>query len=300
VSDPISVLINGDRVVEGTELFSFNLSNPSGASLANTQGFGYIEEDEPNVWIDYYASQPEGNTGTSNLTFKVHLSSAYDLPVTVDYRTLDGSALAGSDYVGATGTLTIPINTTEAPLTVQIKGDTLQEFDEYFSVELYNASGAGLSGSFDNGYILDDDTPPKIYIDDASIYEGNSGTQTMTFTVRLSNPSGTAVSVNYATANGTAKTSDNDFVAKSGRIDFAPGETSKTVTISVKGDTRKESNETFLVKLSSPSGATIGDSQATGTIYNDDGGGKKGRANSQAAWFDAALEDLMFGPKKRR
>src|SRR5262245_37827859 len=130
MSDPITVLINGDRDVEGTELFSINLSNPSGATLSSTQGFGYIEEDEPYVWIDYYASQPEGNTGNSNMTFKVHLSKAYDLPVTVNYQTHDGSAVDGSDYVATTSTVTIPANTTEVPLVVQVKGDTLPESDE--------------------------------------------------------------------------------------------------------------------------------------------------------------------------
>ena len=106
--------------------------------------------------------------------------------------------------------------------------------------------------------------PLAIYIGDASIVEGNSGTRTMSFTVNLSHPSGLGVSVNYATANGTAKTSDNDYLAASGRLDFAPGETTKTVNVTIRGDTRKEADERFLVKLSGADGATIADGQGGG------------------------------------
>jgi hypothetical protein len=292
-------------VVEGTELFSLNLSNPSGATLSNTQGFGYIEEDEPYVWIDYSASRAEGNTGTTAMTFTLHLSNEYDQPVTVTYDTVDGSALAGSDYVGVTGgTATIAAHTTSQTFNVLVNGDTLVEYDEYFSVNITNVSGAQLSGGWSTGYILDDDTPPTIGIYDASAYEGNSGTTTkMVFTVFLSKVSGRDVWVNYATANSSAKTSDNDYVAQSGSVHFLPGETSKTIEIVIKGDSRREQNEKFIVNLSGASGGTLADSQGVGTILNDDGGGKgNGKGNQpRAAAIDAAIDDWMTSaPKKRR
>ena len=146
--------------------------------------------------------------------------------------------------------------------------------------------------------------PPTISINDASVTEGNTGTVIATFTVRLSQPSGQTVQVNYATANGSAKTSDNDYVARSGLLVFAPGETSKTIEITIKGDTRKEQNETFYVNLSLASGGTISDSQGTGTILNDDGGGKgNGKGNNSrttAAAFDAALIDLLTPTSPKR
>lgn len=303
-SETITVLVNGDREGEYDEPFFVNLSNPSGATLGPSQALGNIANDEPYVWIDYYASQPEGNTGQAAMTFTLHLSNAYDLPVTVDYATTDGNAVAGSDYAAVTGTATIPANETTGTFTVLVSGDTLQEADEYFSVSLTGATNASLSSSTAYGYILDDDTPPAIYIGDASIVEGNSGTRTMSFTVSLSNPSGQAVSVNYATANGTAKTSDNDYLAVSARLDFAPGETTKTINVTIRGDTRKEANEYLLVKLSGAVGATIADGQGQGTIANDDGGGKghgKGnRSDSFALAVDAAFDDWMAPPPKKR
>ena len=110
---------------------------------------------------------------------------------------------------------------------------------------------------------------PTLSIADASLAEGNSGTSTMVFTATLSRASTTPVTVKYATANGTA-TAGTDYVAGSGTITFAAGETSKSVTVGLIGDTTVEGNETFTVKLSSPSGATISRTTATGTILNDD------------------------------
>jgi hypothetical protein len=177
-----------------------------------------IIDNEPQAYISTYpyASAPEGNTGTSSMTFTVTLSNAYDLPVTVSFTTSDGSAAAGSDYVATTGTVTFNPGQTSQPIVVPIKGDTFVEGDEYFGVSLTGATNATFYTGGVAGYILDDDTPPAISIGDASIVEGNSGTSLMTFVVSLSKPSGQGISVIFATANGTAKTSDNDYVAQSG------------------------------------------------------------------------------------
>ncbi len=106
-------------------------------------------------------------------------------------------------------------------------------------------------------------------IANASLVEGSSGTANLAFTVTLSKASTTSVSVGYATANGTA-TAGSDYLAGSGTITFAPGEKAKSVTVGVVGDTIVEADETFTVKLSAVSGATISRATATGTIRNDD------------------------------
>src|SRR5439155_17168571 len=100
--------------------------------------------------------------------------------------------------------------------------------------------------------------------------EGNSGTTSFVFTVSLSNASSQTITVTYATADGTATTADNDYVAASGTLTFNPGDTSKTITVTVNGDTKFEPDETFTVKLSGATNATIADGQGQGTIVNDD------------------------------
>jgi hypothetical protein len=112
-------------------------------------------------------------------------------------------------------------------------------------------------------------TTPALSIGDASVAEGNAGTTTANFTVTLSAPATSTVTVNYATANGTA-TAGSDYVAASGTLSFPVGTTSRPIAITVVGDTTVEPNETFVVNLSAPSGATLLDAQGVGTITNDD------------------------------
>lgn len=111
--------------------------------------------------------------------------------------------------------------------------------------------------------------PPSLSIGDASTAEGDSGTRALSFPVTLSAPSRKAVSVAFATADGSA-TASNDYAAANGTIAFAPGETSKTVEVSVNGDIEVESDEAFTVALRNPVNATLGDGSATGTIQNED------------------------------
>ncbi|MBV5309387.1 Calx-beta domain-containing protein [Chromatium okenii] len=118
-------------------------------------------------------------------------------------------------------------------------------------------------------------TVPTISLDPTAVTtvtEGNSGTTTMTFTAKLSAASANPVTVTYATANATAL-SPSDYTAASTTLTFAPGETSKSFTVAVIGDTTYEPTETFTVTLSNPSaGATLAatGTTATGTITNDD------------------------------
>jgi len=119
--------------------------------------------------------------------------------------------------------------------------------------------------------------PPKLFIDDASTKEGASGTKTLSFTVRLSAPATSAVSVSVATSNDTA-TAGSDYIAASGSLTFSPGQTARTFAVTINGDATREASETFRVTLSNPVNATLGDGQAIGTIVNDDlrtGGGQK-------------------------
>jgi hypothetical protein len=110
---------------------------------------------------------------------------------------------------------------------------------------------------------------PSLSIADVTISEGNSGSTSALFTVTLAASSTIPVTVDYATANGTA-TAGSDYVATSGTLTFDPGVTSRTITVTVNSDTTVEPNETFFVNLSNPTNATLAKGQGTGTILNDD------------------------------
>jgi endo-1,4-beta-D-glucanase Y len=216
------------------------------------------------------ASKSEGNTGTSSLGFTVTLSKSTSTPVTVAYATSNGTASAGQDYTTASGTITFAAGQTSQTVNVGIIGDTAVESDETFTMTLSAPSGATISRATATGTIRNDDVAlPTLSIADASKSEGNSGTSSLGFTVTLSKASTTAVTVNYATSNGSA-TAGSDYVANSGTVTFAAGQTSKTINVTLRGDATVESDETFAVTLLAPSGATISRATATGTIRNDD------------------------------
>ena len=111
--------------------------------------------------------------------------------------------------------------------------------------------------------------PVVLAVADASVLEGGRGTRQRAVAVTLSRSSNAVVTVNYATSNGTAL-AHSDYTATSGTLTFQPGETSGTIWVSIKGDRKREADETFSVQLSNAVGATIDDGVATVTILNDD------------------------------
>ena len=128
-----------------------------------------------------------------------------------------------------------------------VNGDRLGEPNEMFVVNLSNPTNATISDGYGDGTIEDDE--PRISIGDVAKSEGMKGQTTLfTFTVTLSAAYDQPVAVSFRTANGSAKAGE-DYTAKTGTLTFAPGETTKTITIEVKGDSKKEANETFYLDL---------------------------------------------------
>jgi hypothetical protein len=267
----ITVSVKGDTVNEADETFFVNLSNPVNATVVRSQGVGTIlNDDTPGLSIND-VSITERNAGTRNVVFTVTLAPVSGQTVTVAYATGDGTAtVAGNDYLSASGTLTFAPGQTTQRITVVVKGDTLNEADETFFVNLSDPVNATLVKSQGVGTIVNDDALPKLSIKDVSVVEGDSGTTPAVFTVTLTPASGRTVTVDYATADGTAKAADRDYLPRSGTLIFAPGDTSRTIAVSVIGDTVKEGNQTFFVNLGAAVNATISRAQGRGTIVNDD------------------------------
>ncbi|HET9316332.1 MAG TPA: Calx-beta domain-containing protein, partial [Vicinamibacteria bacterium] len=191
--------------------------------------------------------------------------------VTVSFTTANATATAGADYTPVSGILTFPAGTITRTVAVPVLGDTLVEGDETFWVDLSAPSGATIGDGQGRGTIRDDDQPPipSVSISDVSLNEGNTGTVSAVFNVTLSAASTQPVTFSFATSNGTAQ-APGDYVAASGTLTFPAGTVSRTVAVSVVGDTSVEPNETFNVDLSSVTGATLADGRGVGTIVNDD------------------------------
>ncbi len=196
----------------------------------------------------------------------------YHVPTPVNGQPLFNgqiTAVAGR-YASAAG---VPVN---------LRADADAPADSRVSVGVYPTRGADQVGP------PPPPPTPALSISDPSVSEPNAGgTTTMSFTVSLSSAGATNVTVHYATANGPLvalgigarggaaacnplPATGCDFVNTSGNLTFLPGETTKTVTVTIKGDNRTELNEIFYVNLTSPVGATISKSRGTGTINNND------------------------------
>lgn len=211
----------------------------------------------------------EGNSGTRNLRFPVWLSDPAETPVTVTFATSDGTATSGSDYLGYSGSITVPAGETDAEIPVPVLGDTVIEDNEGFLVSLTGAVGAVVAASDAVGTILDDDLP-QLSVNDVSVVEGNPGSPSQAvFTVSMNIPSGETVTVSYVTEPNTA-TAGDDFTSAGGTVTFAPGTTSATVIVPVVPDLQAEDDETFQVRLFSPSHAAVSDSLGIATIVDDD------------------------------
>ena len=237
-------------------------------TLARSGIYGAPAPPLPSLTIDD-VTVTEGNGGTTPAVFTVHLSAASATAVTVSYATAGGTATSGADFTATSGTLTIAAGALTGTITVPVVGDLLNEANETFTVTLSGASGATIADAVGVGTIVNDDPVPTLSIDNVSVTEGNAGTTTATFTVSLSAASGQTVSVTAATTNATA-TAGSDYTAGTWGLTFAPGVTTRPVSVTVIGDRVYEADETFVVNLSGAVNATIADAQGVGTILNDD------------------------------
>jgi hypothetical protein len=230
---------------------------------------------------------PPGVTEGTACTFTVTLSNSSPLPITVSYAPVTGgTAVAGTDYTAASGTVTFPAATTQLTRTfnVDTTNDTLDEDPETFTIALTGAVNADLVTQPTSaiGQINDNDNPPSVKVSDCLVVEGNTDSRVCEFTVGLYNAavvtqSGRTISVDYLVTDGTATTADADYSPESvsGTLAFTPGKQSLPVRVFVTGDTNVEAHETFNVALSNLSNlCTAGcahDLNAVGTIQNDDG-----------------------------
>lgn len=314
VGGSVVITITGNNQtyrLDGVTLAELSMDNIRAKDASTVQewvaAFDTAEPAMPSLSIAD-VSLKEGNSGTRLMTFTVTLSAAAAGPVTVAYSTADGTATSGSDYVAASGSLTFAAGETSKTIQVKVKGDKVAEGNETFNVRLANAAGATIADGSATGTLTNDDAAaklPALSVGDVAMREGDSGTAELMFVVTLDKAATGPVTVNYATANGTA-TAGSDYAALAGTLTFAAGETSKMVHVVVNGDTAVEAAETFSLTLSGASGATIADATAVGQINDDDteqdsgnGPGKVWLVNSVSGadivGFDSAVDRIDLG-----
>jgi len=282
-SKTITLLAATDTVVEPDEGFTVTLSNPTSAlTIGIGSSSGTIVNDDALVSIGATdAIKAEGNAGTTAFTFTVTQSGDTITAHTVAYAVsgTGGNPADAADFASGvlpTGSVTFGVGDTSKTITINVAADTVLEAAEGFSVTLSSPStGLVLGTSMASGTILNDDAGISIAPLSAVKAEGNSGTTAFTFLVTQTGDTTQARSVSYeVTGSDTNPANSADFADLElplGTISFAEGETSKTLTLNIAGDTLVEADETFMVSLSNPSGGVkLGTASATGTILTDD------------------------------
>lgn len=295
MTQTVTIDILGDTLDEVDEQFSVLLSNPSGeARLGNAVGTGTILDNDtaPTISIND-VTIAEGSGGSTTAVFTATLSTASGKIITVNYAAQNGTAVADEDYTATSGSLTFNPGETQKTIPVTINPDSMDEDDETFTVVLSSPNNVTVADDTGQATITDDDNAPNMSIANVSVTEGNSGSKTMSFTVSLSAASSRTVTANYSTAAGSA-TAGTDYQNASGSLTFNPGDLTKTINVTINGDTTDEFNETFLVSLSGATNATIAGSPATGTITDDDAPPTATISSATAAEGDSGSKTMSF------
>ena len=196
--------------------------------------------------------------GVTTATIKVARTGNSYGAVGVSYATSNDSAVAGKDYTATSGTLSWANRDLAAKyITVTILGDARDEANEAFRVTLSAPTGGAALGTWSVARVLiqDNDPAPTVQFDAAAASTPES-TPAAAIGVSLSAPSDLTVKVDYATANGTATASD--YTPTSGTLTFAPGVTTRQISVPIFNDLREEADETFTVALTAPVKATLG------------------------------------------
>ena len=294
--------------LDGTTVARFRLSSAGGLGPVGAALDGEVEDHLvtflPEFTIDNVSTLEGDGIGTTPFVFNV-TRSATNTAVSVDVATANGTATAGSDYTAVSiAPLNFPKGVATLPVTVNVMRDDTVEADEIFTVNLSNPIGAVIVTGQGTGTITNDDSA-TLTVGDVT---QNEDAGVMTFTVTLDNAVQGGLTVDYATSDGSALTSDSDYTAAAGTLTFSgtAGET-QTFTVPITADTKVEANETFTVTLSNAAalgtgvpggtGTITGTDTATGTIVNDDTATYDdivGRASSSGDWFVAKSDGTSF------
>ena len=272
-SKSFAIQLTDDTAFEGNESFTVALSNPTnGTTVIGDKVAVTIVDDEPRPSLfSPGASVVEGNAGTTTeVTLQVGLSQAVPIPIEVSYATNSGSATPGTDYVAASGKITFAAGQTQQTLTFVVNGDDQLESDEYFWVSFNSGQVANYNQTIN---IRDDETPPTVSVEDASVRETDGITKVQ---VRFAATAPISGSLYYYLVPVTAQIGV-DFADPSDYYDGASvhfqNERSKKVEITILGDDDAEIDETFQVVIYyAPWKVDIGKGTATVAILNDDTG----------------------------
>ncbi|MEM7032678.1 MAG: Calx-beta domain-containing protein [Chloroflexota bacterium] len=264
----IQVDVTGDLLDELDETFEVMLTAATNGIIQdapnNAATMTIADNDQSQISINDVAITEEDVTTTA--TFTISLDIPSDRTITVTYQTENDTAMAGTDFVSKSETISFAPTETEVGVSIDILGGTANEETESFNVILSNPQVGTIADGTGLGTITDNDPQPDLAINDVTIMESVSPAE---FTVSLSAVSDLIISVDYATGDDTAE-AGSDYEATSGTLIFNPGELTKTVAVSITDNNLDEFDETFNIQLSAATNAGITVGTGVGIIVDDE------------------------------
>lgn len=258
-SKTVAFVLVEDERDEVDETIVLELRSPENANLGRYSRFEYVVQDNDVARVEFASAAGGGKESTPTASIPVTLSTPSDLRVSVTYRVTGGDATGGGvDHNLGTGLLEFEPGERNRTLPFQVVDDALGEGNESLVVLLseprYGILGPNATFTFT---IADDDPSPTVGFLNASS-EGSEWATSARLDVGLSAPAGRPVSVVYAVSGGNASGAGVDYTLASGNLTFGPGETVRSINVTLVNDESAESNETLNVTLSAPVNATLG------------------------------------------
>ncbi|ETX26515.1 Calx-beta domain-containing protein, partial [Roseivivax isoporae] len=286
-SKTVEFRIDGDSVNEPDETIVLEVFNPTGegrlsGNASVLRSTGWILDDDGGSAPSLFVSRPiltEGDNGTREAQFELSLSRPATSPLSFTYGTVDGSAIAGEDYVARSGTIEFVTGQRVASVSVQVNGDRTLEDTEIFTLAVEGPDDVE-EVSLGVAQILDDDAgTPTLSVAGSSAFEGTTTSDPyyLYWTLTLDEAADREVTVGYRFLSGTGQVGSDAYAYFSGdEVTFAEGETSKTVSFRIDGDDVNEPDESIVLEAFSVEGATMAGGapvlRSTGWILDDDGG----------------------------
>ena len=266
-----TIPIANDGVAEGAETVLLALAAPTGAQLGPQSGATLLILDNDLAGqIKLSAATYTAGEAAGTVTIMVQRVGNAE-GATVQYRTVDGSAVAGEDYFAARGTLTFKQGETTKTFTVRILSDSRDEPNETFTVLLENPGGGATLGIPSSALvtITDDDVPGLIAFSQATYMVTEAGARATIVVNRAGGQAG-GVTVDLQVTGGAAVEGPDWTGPLPTRLTFAPGEMSKQLTIAIIDDPAPEGREAIFLRLLNPGGgAALGAISTAAVVIAD-------------------------------
>jgi hypothetical protein len=262
-----------DTLDEDNEQVIVDISSiTNGTEATPQQVTTTITDDDASPSVTFTAANQASAIENGTLTITLQLSTISGRDISVPFS-VNGTSTAsvGTDYTITASPVSILKGTTSATITITIVSDNVDEDNETVIVDMGVPTNASQGATIINTTTITDDDTSTISINNVSVTERDTAENDIAqFTVTLSCESSKIITVDYETSNDTA-TAGTDYVAiPTTTLTFNPGDTTKTIDVTVNGDFDDENDETFNIDLTNPTNATISNAQGIGTIVNDD------------------------------